>query len=186
MKGKVVKAAMNDSREMYVVLDRKIPGSVRGLENVVVENVSWTPEVKITGNRFSRIPTRGVLLFTRKKSLIENNIFYGMHMSAISITDDTMNWFESGPVHDLTIRNNTFIDCGSPVIYIDAEYTTFDGPVQKNITIEENVFESSDPNVKGLYARGVDGLVIRNNFIRLKSGKFIDKIIDCENVTMGE
>lgn len=186
MKGKVVKATLNNPREMTLVFDRKVPESVKDLKNVVVENVTWTPEVKIVGNRFSRIPTRGVLLSTRRKSLIENNVFYGMQMSAVLVADDAMSWFESGPVHNLTIRRNTFIECGGPIILIAPEYRRFEGAVHKNITIEKNVFESTNANVMGIYARGVDGLVVRDNFFKLKSGKDMDITKDCSNVVVNQ
>ena len=181
-KGKVAKANLDNPREMTITLDRKIPAEVSSLENVVMENITWTPEVKIVGNRFSRIPTRGILLSTRRKSLIENNVFHGMQMSAILVADDAMSWFESGPVHNLTIRKNTFLECGGPVVLIAPEYRHFKGAVHKNIIIEQNVFESSNPNVTGIYARGVDGLAIRDNYFNLKSHKNIDEIKDCSNV----
>ena len=182
LKGKVVKANLDNPRVMTITLDRKIPADVSELEYVVMENVTWTPEVKIVGNRFSRIPTRGILLSTRRKSLIENNIFHGMQMSAILVADDAMSWFESGPVHDLTIRKNTFLECGGPIILIAPEYRNFKGAVHKNITIEQNVFESTHPNVTGIYAKGVDGLVIRDNYFNLKSQKDIEELKDCSNV----
>lgn len=179
MKGKVVKATLDNPFEMTVTLDRNLPVGVSELGNVVMENVTWTPEVRIVGNRFSRIPTRGVLLSTRRKALIENNVFYGMQMSAILVADDAMSWFESGPVHNLTIRKNTFIECGGPVILIAPEYKKYEGPVHKNIIIEQNVFESTDSNVAGIYARGVEGLVVRDNYFNLKSRKNIAEIKDC-------
>ena len=184
MKGKVTKAVLDNPREMVLTFDRTIPAAVKELDNVVVENVTWTPEVRIVGNYFSRIPTRGILLSTRRKSLIENNIFHGMYMSAILIADDAMSWYESGPVHQLTIRKNTFLECGGPNIWIAPEIKTFEGTVHKNIVIEENTFESANPKVEGIYARGVNGLIFRNNFFDLKSGKNIAEIKECENVVL--
>lgn len=64
--GKITEARLENPREMIISLNREIPTEVSRLSNVVVENVTWTPEVEITGNRFSRIPTRGILLTTRK------------------------------------------------------------------------------------------------------------------------
>jgi hypothetical protein len=32
-------------------------------------------------------------------------------MSAVLIEADAEGWYESGPVRDVTIRNNEFIDC---------------------------------------------------------------------------
>lgn len=179
--GKIADARLVNPREMVLSLNKEIPASVNNLSNVVVENVTWTPEVEITGNRFSRIPTRGILLTTRKKSLIENNVFYGMQMSAILVADDAMNWYESGPVHNLTIRRNTFLQCGGPVIMIAPEYKEHKGPVHKQILIEENVFESDNPGVSAISAKGVDGLIIRNNHYEMKMKKNLVNIMDCVN-----
>lgn len=166
---KIVDAELLSPREMVIKLDRNIPADVREVKNLVVENVTWTPEVNITGNKFSRIPTRGVLLSTRRKSLIENNVFYGMQMSAILVADDAMSWYESGPVHDLTIRRNTFIQCGGPVIFISPENKKYEGAVHRNIVIEENVFESDNPSVQAISVKGVDGLVVKDNMFRMKN-----------------
>lgn len=179
--GKITDARLINPREMVLSLNKEIPTSVNSLSNVVIENVTWTPEVEITGNRFSRIPTRGILLTTRKKSLIENNVFYGMQMSAILVADDAMSWYESGPVHNLVIRRNTFLQCGGPVILIAPEYKEYEGPVHKQILIEENVFESDNPGVSAISAKGVDGLIIRNNHYEMKMKKNLVNIMDCVN-----
>lgn len=170
-KGRVASARLVNPREMVLTLDKAVPDAVRDLSQVVLENVTWTPEVVISGNHFSRIPTRGILLTTRRKSLIENNVFYGMQMSAILVADDAMSWYESGPVHDLTIRRNTFLQCGGPMILISPECRKNDGPVHRNIRVEENVFESDRPDVTAIYARGVEGLTIRDNSFEKMSGK---------------
>ena len=67
------------------------------------------------------------------------NKFYGMQMSGILVADDGLSWHESGPMHGLTIRRNTFFNCGEPIINIDAENREYKGTVHKNITIEENL-----------------------------------------------
>ena len=179
--GKITDARLINPREMVLSLNKEIPTSVNSLSNVVIENVTWTPEVEITGNRFSRIPTRGILLTTRKKSLIENNVFYGMQMSAILVADDAMSWYESGPVHNLTIRRNTFLQCGGPVILIAPEYRKYEGPVHKHILIEENVFESDNPDVSAISAKGVDGLIIRDNYYEMGKKKDFVNVIECVN-----
>ena len=49
---------------------------IRDNPNLVVENVTYTPEVIVRNNYFSRIPTRGLLVTTRRKVLIESNTFF--------------------------------------------------------------------------------------------------------------
>ena len=182
LEGKVVTASLDNPHEMILKLNCKIPSEVKALKNVVIDNVTWCPEVRIAGNRFWRIPTRGVLLTTRHKSVIENNYFYGMQMSAILVNGDALQWFESGRTNNLVIRNNYFIECGDPIIYIIPTYTEYEGPVHKNITIEKNVFESSNPAVRGIYAQGVGGLVIRDNYMNLKNQKNTIDLKDCTDV----
>ena len=91
-------------------------------------------------NYFARIPTRGILITTRGKSLIQDNIFYRIPMPSILVSDDARGWYESGPVKDLTIRRNTFIECSSPVIAIMPEIDRYDRPVHENIVIDGNRF----------------------------------------------
>ena len=138
-KAKVKEAKLVTPREMELTLSGPLSPEVIQRKDLVVENVLWTPEVRITNNYFERIPTRGILITTRRKSLIEGNTFYGMQMSGILVADDGLSWYESGPVHDLTIRRNTFFNCGEPIINIDAENREYKGTVHKNITIEENL-----------------------------------------------
>lgn len=146
-----------------LTLDKQIPSLTDdySLEDFAIENITWTPEVEITNNYFARIPTRGILITTRRKSLIEGNTFFRIPMASILVSDDANSWYESGLVNDLTIRNNTFIECSSPVISIRPEIKLFDQPVHKNIVIEENKFIGSDANYLELNA--TDNVIICNN-----------------------
>lgn len=142
----VKEARLLNPREILLTLERSAPDHIA--PNDVVENVTWTPEVNIRGNRFARIPTRGILVTTRRKVTIENNVFDRLRMSGILIADDAGSWFESGKVQDVTIRGNTFIHCGSaadPVLLIHPENTdiSYETPVHRHIAVEDNTFESS-------------------------------------------
>jgi hypothetical protein len=44
--------------------------------------------------------------------LIEHNEFLRTGIHAILTGDDASGWYESVPVLDVTIRNNTFTECG--------------------------------------------------------------------------
>lgn len=152
-----------DEYNYKIQLDKELPDLPDGYnyEDLAIENITWTPEVEICNNYFARTPTRGVLLTTRRKSLIENNIFYRIPMAAILISDDASKWWESGPVKDLTIRRNTFIECSNPVISISPEIEKFDQPVHKNILIEGNRFIGVSDNFFKI--SGTDNVTIRNN-----------------------
>ena len=90
-----------------LTLDKAIPADVQ-VNQHVVENITYTPAVNISNCEFKEVPTRGILVTTRKPIVIENNTFDGMSMAGIYISDDAQGWYESGPVRDVTIRNNTF------------------------------------------------------------------------------
>lgn len=188
-KAKVKEAKLVTPRKMELTLSGPLSPEVIQRKDLVVENVLWTPEVRITNNYFERIPTRGILITTRRKSLIEGNTFYGMQMSGILVADDGLSWYESGPVHDLTIRRNTFFNCGEPVINIDPENREYKGAVHKNITIEENYFYMRKNSSSVIRAKAVDGLVIRHNLIytsdaeKNKESDFI-QTRDCNEVSV--
>ena len=150
----------------------------------VAENVTYTPAVTIKGNRMKSIPTRGILCTTRQEVIIEDNIFDNMAMANIFLSNDADSWYESGPIRNLTIRNNTFyirptgqtVDGSVPGILIKpitipsgslkGGTTTPKDPenlVHENITIEGNTFYISNDNV--ITANRVDGLTIKNNTI---------------------
>lgn len=160
--GAIVKAAtMIDGHTIEITTEKPMGKGIQPQMDVVVENVSLTPDVEISSCFFSRIPTRGILVSTRGKVVIEYNTFYHMHMSAILIADDANSWYESGPARDVTIRYNKFIGCGAPTILIQPEIKNYAGPVHRGISICDNDFKMS--GTTAIKARGVDGLDIRNN-----------------------
>lgn len=133
----------------------------------VVENITRTPDVIIRNNHFERMPTRGILITTRGKVIISDNVFNGTIMSGFLIADDAKSWFESGNVNDVLLEKNTFIDCGEPVIYIEPEneVVEINLPVHHNIRILNNVFASAKKSVV-LSAKSVEGLWFCGNAIQ--------------------
>lgn len=168
-KGIIKSVARLNDRELILTFENTIPNGL--LANDCVENMTWTPQVLIKNNYFTRTNTRGILLTTPRKAIIEDNIFYRTGMSAILIEGDAEGWFESGPVKDVTIRNNQFIDCGyqggpgNAVIGINPSNKIVDikKPVHYNIRIENNTFNVFDYPV--LYAKSVMGLSFLNNTV---------------------
>jgi hypothetical protein len=189
---RVKNARLINLRDMELEIEGALPESVK--TGLCIENLSWTPEVIIRNSRFERTNTRGLLVTTRRKVLIENNTFYHTGMHAILIADDASSWFESGRVMDVTIRNNVFEDCGyksAPGNYIIAiapeNHELVPGfYVHRNIRIENNTFKMYDDPV--LTARSVDHLVFKGNeLIRdqfMPKGDFRPgfKLTSCTNV----
>ncbi len=168
-KAVVLKAKMINKREMELTFDE---GSVSNLsKGDSIENITWTPNLTVRNCHFEKTNTRGLLVTTPRKVLIENNTFYRTGMHAILIADDCNNWYESGPVTDVTIRGNRFIQCGynqnnsGYVISIKPEIPKLKKRkyVHSNIRITDNEFQCFSPAV--LYARSVDGLLLKNNKI---------------------
>jgi len=138
------------------------------------------------------------LLTTRRKILVENNIFFRTGMHAILIANDAASWFESGAVQDVTIRNNTFTECGynsTPgnfVIAIAPEnHELLPGYfVHRNIHIENNTFNIYDYPV--LTARSVENLsftgnkVVWTNFMRNGAKRPGFELTSCKNVKIVE
>lgn len=180
---KVKKSVMKNKREIILTLDKSVPDSVRKRPELVIENVTYTPEVIIRNNYFSRIPSRGLLVSTRRKIIIENNTFFRMQMNGILIADDARSWFESGMVRDVTIRNNNFIECNEPVILIAPENSRNEGYVHRNITITNNRFRLIGKNA--VSARSVDGLEISGNIFLPLETTSIEELLttkDCNNI----
>jgi hypothetical protein len=165
----VVKTAEQISpREMRVTFTRPVPEGVRLTD--VIENITWTPRVHIRHCFVAGTETRGFLITTRRKAVIEYNIFSRLGMSAILVADDGLSWYESGQVHDLTIRHNLFRECGHnllPANYVIAiapeNHQRSPTAVHSNIRITGNRFICYTPAV--LTARSVDGLTFSGNSI---------------------
>ncbi|MET9879003.1 right-handed parallel beta-helix repeat-containing protein [Actinacidiphila glaucinigra] len=154
-----------DRRVMTVSLDRPLPPTVTP-EDWVAENVTATASVHIVGNHFVNVPTRGVLVTTRRPVVIEGNLFDGVTMASVYVSADAEEWYESGPVADLTIRDNTFLRPSAPAVLIEPTSAVLDTahPVHRNVTINDNVFE--DAHTPVVRARSVGGLTVTGNHLR--------------------
>jgi hypothetical protein len=151
--------------DMTITLDRPVPAAVT-IGGSVVENITYTPSVLVSGNTFRNVPTRGILVTTRRPVVIENNRFDGMTMSSVYISADAYQWYESGPVDDVTIRHNVFTRPSSRVIFVEPTNQVLDAahPVHHNIKVEDNTFDVGDVNL--VDAKSVGGLSFTGNTVR--------------------
>jgi hypothetical protein len=176
--------------DIELTLTQPVPTKI-GTDDCI-ENVTRTPSVLIRNNWFQRTPTRGLLITTRRKVIIENNTWFKTGMSAILISDDANSWFESGMVKDVTIRNNRFVKCGysdgAGVITIYPENTIFPkgAYVHKNILIQNNFFDLVKPLV--LVAKSTENLrfitnkIVENGFLNRQQN--VASLEDCEKVVI--
>lgn len=188
---KLKSAKLINKREMELELEGAMPQLA--LTGLCIENLTWTPEVIVKNSHFERTNTRGLLLTTGRKVLIENNVFYRTGMYPILIADDASSWFESGGVKDVVIRNNVFQECGlnsgSGAINIAPENheLVVGNMVHRNIRIIDNTFILYRDGV--LNARSVDRLVFTGNKISwssllTKKGSPSINLTACKNVTI--
>jgi hypothetical protein len=181
---RVVEARMENPRDLLLTLEHSVPGTLTDKD--VIENVTWTPEVEIRGCSVSHISTRGFLLATRRKVLVENNRFIATHMSAVQVDADARSWFESGCVRDMNIRKNHFVRCGEPAIDIYPRNSAPNPSFHRNIRIEQNEFTLRGTDA--ISAKSTQGLRVTGNTIR-SSGQAVDEVIfttDCTDVSISD
>lgn len=193
---RVEKVTRISDRILEVRFDKDIPVTLE-MNHDCVENLTCTPEVEIRNCYFTRTSTRGTLVTTPRKVVIENNTYYKTGMSAILIEGDAEGWYESGPVKDVLIQGNTFVDCayaGGPenaIIALHPSNTIVDAeqPVHTNVRIIGNTFCISSNPI--LYAKSTKGIVFRSNKVTVKpSSVFPQKAMfilnGCKDVVIKE
>lgn len=160
--GRVAESKQLDNYEWLVTLDRNIE-KVDIEDGRAVENVSATPSLTVTGCYFTLVPTRGILVTTRRHVLIKGNTFDRIPMPAIYISDDARGWYESGPVRDVTVSGNKFIECGSPVIGVRPETDRNEGAVHSGIRVTGNEFVMRGG--VAVETSGCSGVTVEGNII---------------------
>ncbi len=195
--GTIEKFEAIDTDQFRLRFKDPIPAGVE--PGYALENLTWTPDVLIKNNRFESCRARGILISTPGKVVIENNLFESSG-SAILIAGDANNWYESGGVKDVLIRNNHFTDQCLTSMYQFCEavisiYPEIPKPdpskpgFHRNIRIENNQFDLYDYPV--LYAKSVDNLSFTGN--KLNSSKryeswhprkFSVSLESCKNVVI--
>lgn len=146
-----------------IILDLE---SVSGFEpELMVENISANAEVLIRNNHFERIPTRGILVTTRKSVVIENNVFEKVKGCAVLIADDARSWYESGCVTDVTVRNNIYRDSANRFVVVAPECADdAEQPVHRGIKVIENLIELSATD-EVIFFKNAEDVVFKDNII---------------------
>lgn len=139
-------------------------------EKDVIAGMGDTPTVDIShcimrGNR-----ARGILLGSRGRIRVMNNVFHNAG-AAILFEGDAEHWFERSGVKNVTIAGNVFDNCnygvwGNAVIQVGSgidRQSRKTSRYNNNILIEKNIFKMFSPRLINAYS--VDGLVFRDNII---------------------
>lgn len=167
-KAKILSSSLLDEYTISLSVD-SLNGGEKGM---VIEDVTACPNLYFAGNELTRIITRGLLITTRGKVVVKNNIFADTQMSSILFSDDAKSWYESGMVCDAVIQGNKFLTCGSGKnIWILPENSVHEGAVHGDFLIEDNIFAS--PKNGGISAKSTRSVTIRNNKIVKKSKNFV-------------
>ncbi|TYB66736.1 right-handed parallel beta-helix repeat-containing protein [Nonomuraea sp. PA05] len=148
-------------RTIVLTVAAALPGGLAG--RAAVENVTRTPAVHIARNVFRNVPTRGVLVSTRRPVLIEENRFERTGMAAVYVSCDAAEWWESGPVRDLTVRGNEIVEPGGPGVFVDPRNSRSEPgrPIHRGVVVEANRFVLD--GVPALDAKDTGGLRFRGN-----------------------
>ena len=169
------------AREFLITFQEPVDQVINEQSGFGIENLTWTPEVLFSGNVIRYYRARGSLFSTPRKTIVENNLFDHTSGAAILLCGDCNGWFETGACRHVIIRKNRFVNAltnlfqfTNAVISIYPEIPDlkgqqqyFHGGPEGGIVIEDNEFETFDAPI--LYAKSVDGLVFRNNTIKLNT-----------------
>ncbi|MBO4729899.1 MAG: right-handed parallel beta-helix repeat-containing protein [Bacteroidaceae bacterium] len=197
--GKVKNYYVINDHKFMVTLSTPTPANVK--KGDVIAQEGDYPDVHIKGCYFGNNRARGLLLGSRNRMLIEDNVFHTPG-AALLLEGDGRYWFEQAGVRDVIIRHNTFNSCnfgvwGNAVIDtgsgIDKEY--YDRSFyNRNLLIEDNTFRIHRSRL--LYLYSVDGVNFRNNNLEIDRKTYpstIDIVSEsnlyhtdnCRNVSIG-
>ena len=169
------------AREFLITFQEPVDQVINEQSGFGIENLTWTPEVLFSGNVIRNNRARGSLFSTPRKTIVENNLFDHTSGAAILLCGDCNGWVGTGACRHVIIRKNRFVNAltnlfqfTNAVISIYPEIPDlkgqqqyFHGGPEGGIVIEDNEFETFDAPI--LYAKSVDGLVFRNNTIKLNT-----------------
>ena len=169
------------AREFLITFQEPVDQVINEHSGFGIETLTWTPEVLFSGTVIRNNRARGSLFSTPRKTIVENNLFDHTSGAAILLCGDCNGWFETGACRHVIIRKNRFVNAltnlfqfTNAVISIYPEIPDlkgqqqyFHGGPEGGIVIEDNEFETFDAPI--LYAKSVDGLVFRNNTIKLNT-----------------
>ncbi len=182
---------LNDDKSRIEVTFDIVEGQI--CDGLVVDNITAMPEVYIARCKTGNNRPRGFLLTSVRPMVVEDCLFENM-ACGIHVTSDARDWFESGKVDGLIIRNNEFRGCnyawGTAAIVIDPSCNEEGVYVHKNILIENNILNTFGYGL--VWAKSVDGLSVRgNSSSKIYSDRVPEAdeptiyVTNCKNVAIG-
>lgn len=168
---------MLGAQVLRLTFTNPLPDEIHETSSIGIENLRKTPSVTFSHNVIRNNRARGALLNTPKPIVLSYNIFDHISGSAILVSSDCNQWFESGQTKSMIISHNLFLDVLTsvfqfteavisfyPVIpQLDAQMKPFYGDGAGGIVIEDNTFMTFD--IPLLFAKSVDGIRWQRNRI---------------------
>ncbi|WP_010167159.1 glycosyl hydrolase family 28 protein [Candidatus Epulonipiscium viviparus] len=150
-----------------------------------VDNLSMYPKVIFRNNVCGKNRARGLILTSTKETIVEGNII-DSEGSAIKVNSDMSNWYESGAISTLIIRNNKLTrknhgNWGEALIDIDPKMKEqVNGKFYHGEMIIENNEISLDESPL-FYGYSFKKVTIQNNTINMQKDLSEDFYIQTEN-----
>ncbi|MCH5191020.1 MAG: right-handed parallel beta-helix repeat-containing protein [Oscillospiraceae bacterium] len=173
-RAKIIASHLVDEYSIELTIDDALSAKIGNM----IEDINACPDLLFSGNTVERIITRGLLITTRGKTVVENNHFKSCSMSGILISDDAASWYESGLCRDVTIKDNLFDYCGENGVLIKPENTVHAGAVHKNITVTGNTFKKCEKACFSI--KSSSDITLSGNLIKDAPEKL--KQSNCENI----
>ena len=175
------KDVVEGAKEFIIEFEKDIDPIINEESGFGIENLTWTPEVVFANSVVRNNRARGTLFSTPKTTIVENNFFDHTSGTAILLCGDCNGWYETGACRNVIIRNNHFknaltnqfqftnaiISIYPEIPNLEDQKKYFHGGKSDAIVIENNLFETFDEPI--VYAKSVDGIIIKNNTIRKNS-----------------
>lgn len=149
---------------VLAAFDRQLPENLP--ENPVLENLTLSPDVVIRKCEFRKNRARGILL-TCRNALVEDCVFETAG-AAVFLEGEACDWYESGAVSSIILKNNIFLNCAYIPSWGEAPIVVCP-KVEKNkiryyhgkLELLKNEFYCFDERV--LYARRIGHVLIKEN-----------------------
>ncbi|MBR7099515.1 MAG: right-handed parallel beta-helix repeat-containing protein, partial [Clostridia bacterium] len=158
--GSVLEVSLVSPEEIRLKLDCDVPAPTG---NWVTENLSTAPEVYFGNCESGYNRPRGFLISTAGKALVEKCKFYNMGQG-IQISGEMKDWYESGHVEDLCIRDCDFHNsayAGGVAILCHPALWCTDTVFNKKITVENNVFTQANKRICSI--KNCEEVIFKNN-----------------------
>lgn len=159
------------SDRFEICFEDALPEDVK--QGYALENLTYTPSFVCRHNHFGSCRARSVLVTTPKPVQITDNVFEASG-SAVVLSGDVRDWYESGTCTDVEISCNKFIRCctssyqfSEAVIHIEPSINIEkNNIVHQHIRITDNRFELADTGI--LYADHAGDILVEGNDILTK------------------